>query len=175
VLRIIEPKTNAKIAALEEALTSLEKENMLLKTRIDSLQNNMMNLEDRLNEIGDFAAHTVEFGNYTKEEKEALRRKYNIKDFSEQEKQLTHDYGEIAKELQKEKGYLDEKDWEELKRRFAARFKKRAKAKERNEKSKKEDEDEEPFPNEDREESEAYGYESTAEIDLEDAEAEEAS
>jgi len=30
-----------------------------------------MNLEDRLNEISDFAAHTVEFGSYTKEEKEA--------------------------------------------------------------------------------------------------------
>lgn len=173
VLRIEESETIAKIPALENALTSLEKENMLLKTRIDNLQSNTMNLEDRLNEIGDFAAHTVEFGSYTKEEKDALRRKYNIKEFSEERKQLMHDYNEIAMELQKEKGYLDEKDNKELKRRFATRLKKRQMAKERNEKSKKEDADEKPFPNEDSDDSEAYGYESTAEMDLEDAEAEE--
>ena len=88
-----------------------------------------------LNEIGDFAAHTVEFGRYTEEEKEALRRKYNSREFSEEEKQPIHDYREIAKELQKEKGYLDEKDDEELKRRFATRLKKRQKAKERDDNS----------------------------------------
>lgn len=71
---------------LKETLTTLEKENMVLKTRIDNLQSNTMNLEDRLNEIGDFAAHTVEFGPYTDEEKEALRRKYNIREFSKEDK-----------------------------------------------------------------------------------------
>jgi len=114
---------------LKETLTSVEKENMILKTRIDNLQSNTMKLEDRLDEIGDFVAHTVEFGPYTKEEKDALRRKYNIKEFSEEEKQLKHDFNEIAMKLQKEKGYLDEKDWKELKRRFKAKYRKREKAK----------------------------------------------
>ena len=116
---------------LKETLTTLEKENMVLKTRIDNLQSNTMNLEDRLNEIGDFAAHTVEFGPYTDEEKEALRRKYNIREFSKEDKQLMHEYNEIAMELQKEKGYLDEKDMVELKKRFKARLKKRGKTKKR--------------------------------------------
>lgn len=116
---------------LKETLTTLEKENMVLKTRIDNLQSNTMNLEDRLNEIGDFAAHTVEFGPYTDEEKEALRRKCNIREFSKEDKQLMHECNEIAMELQKEKGYLDEKDMVELKKRFKARLKKRGKTKKR--------------------------------------------
>jgi len=114
---------------LKATLTTLEKENMVLKTRIDNLQSNTRKLEDRLNEIGDFAAHIVEFGRYTEEEKAALRRKYKIKEFSEEEKQLMHDYDEIAMELQKEKGHLDERDMVELKRRFKARLKKREKTK----------------------------------------------
>lgn len=42
-----------------------------------------------------------------------------------------HEYNEIAMELQKEKGYLDEKDMVELKKRFKARLKKRGKTKKR--------------------------------------------
>ncbi|MFB0514480.1 MAG: tyrosine-type recombinase/integrase [Candidatus Bathyarchaeia archaeon] len=135
VLRINEPKTNAKIPALEQALTSLEKENMLLKTRIDNLQSNTMNLEERLDKIGDFMASTVEFGNYTEEEKEAVRRKFNLREFTEEEKQQMDDLKEIVTVLQGEKGYMDEKDNEELKRRFAAKLKKRQMAKERDDKA----------------------------------------
>ena len=87
---------------------------MLFKTRIANLQSNIMNLSKRLNKIGDFAAHTVEFGNFTREEKNDLRMKYNIKELSEEDKQLMHDYNEIALELQKDKGSLYEKDWNEL-------------------------------------------------------------
>lgn len=114
---------------LKETLTTLEKENMVLKTRIDNLQSNTMNLEDRLNDIGDFVAHKVEFGPYTEAEKEAVRRKFNIREFPEEKRQLMHDYNEIAMDLQKAKGYLDEKDMVELKKRFKARLKKREKAK----------------------------------------------
>lgn len=44
--------------------------------------------------------------------------------------------------------------------------------KKRKKESRKETEGHEPFPDEDREDSEAYGYESSAEMDLEDEEAE---
>lgn len=46
-------------------------------------------------------------------------------------------------------------------------------AKKRKQESKKPEEQREPFPDEDREDSEAFGYESSAEMDLEDEEAEE--
>ena len=69
------------------------------------------------------------------EEKEALRKRYNIREFSKEEKKRIQDFMEIEMELQKEKGYLDQKDEKELKRRFAARLKKRQMAKERDEKS----------------------------------------
>jgi len=136
----LEPQINNRVGdvkktvdLLKETLTTLEKENLILKTRIDNLQSNAVTLEDRLNEIGDFAAHVVEFGRYTEEEKEALRRKYNIKEFPEEERQLMHILGEIRKELQKEKSYLDEKDEKEVTRRFAAIYKKREKAKKKKE------------------------------------------
>jgi len=79
-----------------------------LKTRIDNLQSNTVNLENRLNEIGDFAAHTVEFGSYTEEEKEALRRKCKIREFSEEEKQRMQDIVVIMRDLQEEKGEIKE-------------------------------------------------------------------
>jgi len=124
-----------QVEMFKEALTSVEKENMVLKARIDNLQSNTMNLEDRLNEIGELVAHNIEFGPYAKEEKEALRKRYNIREFSKEEKKRIQDFMEIEMELQKEKGYLDQKDEKELKRRFAARLKKRQMAKERDEKS----------------------------------------
>jgi len=130
----LESRTNNRVGDIEktvdmlkETLTTLEKENMVLKTRIDNLQSNAIKLEDRLNEIGDFVAHNIEFGPYTEGEKEVLRRKYNIREFPEEEKQLMHDYNEMAMALQREKGYLDEKDWAELKKRFKAILKKREK------------------------------------------------
>jgi len=113
---------------MKETLTALEKENMVLKTRIDNLQENTIKLGTRLDDYEDFALHYIEFGPLNEEEKEALRRKLNItKDFSPEMKELLHDFGEIMQELQKEKGDLDEK--EELTRRFEALVKKRAKAK----------------------------------------------
>ena len=132
----LEPRTNNRVGDIEktvdvlkETLGTLEKENMVLKTRVDNLQSNTMKLEERLNEIGGFVAQTVEFGKYTEKEKEALRKKYNIREFSEEEKQLMKDYLEMSRELQKEKGYLDEKDMVEFKKRFKAKLKKREKAK----------------------------------------------
>jgi len=135
----LEPKPNRvgdmekTVDLLKETLTTLEKENSVLKTRIDNLQSNTTTLEDRLNEIGDFAAHVVEFGRYNEEEKEALRRTYNIKEFPEEEKQLMYAHKEIFEELQGEKGYLDEKEWKELDRRFTAKVEEWMKAKKKKE------------------------------------------
>jgi len=83
----LEGKNNRRVTAVEQqlailtdALNSVERENMVLKTRIDNLQSNAMKLDKKLNEIGDFIAHTIEFGRYNEEEKEALRKKYKIEE-----------------------------------------------------------------------------------------------
>ena len=108
---------------LKNALTSVEKENLILKTRLNNLQDNTLKLENRVNEIGDLVAHRIELGNYTENEKEAFRKQYKIKDFSDEEKQLLHVFQDISREIQGEKGYMDAKDSKEFDRRFNAYLK----------------------------------------------------
>lgn len=116
---------------LKETLTTLEKENAILKTRIDNLQDSAVKLEDSLNDVRGYMASHVEFSNYTEEEKEAIRRRYNLREYTDEEKQQMYDLTELVKEIQGEKGYMTKEDDEELKRRFAERLRKREKAKQR--------------------------------------------
>jgi len=121
-----------ELGVLKEALTSVEKENILFKTRIDNLQNVMKELENKVTQYGDWLNNWVEFSkDYTEEEKEVIRKQLGLREFSKEEKQLMHDFYEIGRELQKAKGYLDEKDMVKLKKRFEARFKEREMAKKR--------------------------------------------
>jgi len=102
------------------ALTSVEKENLVLKTRLNNLQDNTLRLENRLDQIGDLVAHNIEFGHYSEEEKNAIRKKYRIKEFSEEEKELLYAYQRIFEEVQGPKGHLDPEDMKEVERRYQA-------------------------------------------------------
>jgi len=114
---------------LKEALTSLEKENMVFKTRIDNLQKTTMELEDRVKEYGGWIANWVEFSNFTEAEKDAIRRKLNIRGFTDEEKELMRELIAITNELTDEKGEIDS---EGVERRFKAMIKKRQKEKRKN-------------------------------------------
>jgi regulator of replication initiation timing len=114
-----------ELSELKEALTSLEKENTTLKVRVNNLQSNTMELEGRLNDYGELLANWVEFGKFSDEEKEAIRRKWKIREFSQEEKQWTQEVMTVATDLQKEKGFLDEEDTEEVKRRLKPLLEKR--------------------------------------------------
>lgn len=119
-----------RIEQLESALGQLEKENMTFRTRIDNLHTTTMNLESRLKEYGDLLANWVEFGSFDEEEKEAMRRTWNIREFSQEEKQWYHEVMTVMMDMQKEKGYLDEKDMKEVKRRLKPLLEKHEKRKE---------------------------------------------
>jgi hypothetical protein len=123
----LEGRNNGNTSAMKQeldnfkiALTSVEKENMILKTRLNNLQNNTLKLENRLNQIGDLVAHNIEFGNYSEKEKQAIRKQYRIRDFSDDEKELLHAFQDISREVQGEKGYMAAKDNEEFDRRYQA-------------------------------------------------------
>jgi len=111
-----------ELGVMKETLSSLEKENIVLKVRIDNLQSMTVQLEDRLNEYGELLTSYVEFGSFNEEEKTAIRKKFKIREYSKKEKEWMHAFMKIGLELQGEKGFLDAKDHKELKRRFEAWF-----------------------------------------------------
>lgn len=120
----LESKSNGRVSSLEqdlgmvkEALTSLEKENMTLKVRVNSLQSNTMELEDRLDKYGELLANWVEIGNFTEEEKAAMRMKWNIREWTEDERENMRAFLDLANELKNEKGEVKD---EEFRRRFKA-------------------------------------------------------
>lgn len=108
-----------QIARLENALSHVESENLAFKVRVDNLQKTTKSLEDRLSNLTDLLSEQVEFfWNCSEEEKEALRRKYGLRKYSEEYKEIYRAFNAMTMELQKEKGYLDEKDVKELKRQL---------------------------------------------------------
>ena len=119
-----------ELGIVKEALTSVEKENMTLKVRLENLQGSTMKIESRLDEYGELLASWVESAKFTDEEKEAVRRRWNIREFSQEEKQWTQEVMTVMTDLQKEKGHLDEEDMKEMKRRLKPLLEKREKAKE---------------------------------------------
>jgi len=103
---------------LSDALKQVETENHIFKFRIDHLQDTAEKLTRRIDEYDELVAGWVEFGNNTEEEKDALRKKYSLKEIPEDRRKLVTDFTAIMLELQKEKGFLNEEDVQELKRRF---------------------------------------------------------
>lgn len=105
------------------------------------------------------------------------QRALGLKITPKEQKEMLHFVHDTALELQKNRGYLDEKDEKELEQRFEAWTIKRMKERENAQEGQKKEKEFEkrakskPFPDEDREGSEAYGYESSAEMDFEDEEA----
>jgi len=123
------PKANGRFGAVEqelgelkEALTGLEKENMTLKVRVNNLQSNTVELEGKLDQYGELLVNWVEMGNFTEEEKVAMRMKWNIREWTEEERERTRAFLDLANELKNEKGEVNE---EELRRRFKAFLEKR--------------------------------------------------
>jgi len=116
-----------RIEQLENALAQLERENMTSKTRIDNLHVTTISLESKLKEYGELLAHWVDSYEFTEEEKEAIRRKWNIRKISEQEKQYLRDLTTIMEEIRKGEGHLDEEDMNKLKRRLKAVLEKKEK------------------------------------------------
>jgi len=126
----LEARNNGNVTAVKQeldnfksALTNLEKENLILKTRLNNLQENTLEFENRLNKIGDWVAHNLEFGTYDEEEKEAIRKQYKIKDFSDDEKQILHVFQDMWNEIQGENGHMNPKKYKEFNRRFNAYLK----------------------------------------------------
>lgn len=112
-----------QISTLKKALISVEKENLVFKTRIDNLQNGMNELESKIAQYGEWLTNWVEFSNYTEEEKQAIRRKLNLREYPEEEKGMMRLYLATARELE-ENGKVDPK---KLEREFTARLKRRGK------------------------------------------------
>jgi integrase len=109
-----------EMGIMKEALTSVEKENMTLKVRLENLQGNTMKIESRLNEYGELLAHWVDSYGFNEEEKEAILSKYNLRKISEQEKQRMRDVTTIMEEIRKEEGHLSKEDTNKLKKRLKA-------------------------------------------------------
>jgi len=99
-------------------------EEFYTKTRIDNLQNVMKELEDKVTKYGEWLTNWIEFSNYTEEEKQAIRRKLNLREYSEEEKEMMKLFVATARELEEENGMVDAK---KLDREFKARLKRRLK------------------------------------------------
>jgi hypothetical protein len=106
-----------ELGELKEALTSIEKENMTLKTRVNNLQSNTMKLEDRLDNYSELLANWVEMGDFTQEEKNAIRMKWKIREWTEEEREQMRAFVDFATELKNEKGKVND---EEFRRRLKA-------------------------------------------------------
>ncbi len=106
-----------ELGELKEALTGLEKENMTLKVRVNNLQSNTMELEGRLDDYGELLANWVEMGHFTEEEKTAIRMKWNIREWTEEEREQMRAFLALANEMKNEKGEVND---EEFRRRFKA-------------------------------------------------------
>lgn len=125
----LESKANGRVgaveqelAAMKETLTSLEKENMTLKVRVDNLQSNTVKVEGRLDEYSELLANWVEMSSSTEEEKAAIRMKWNIREWTEEERERVRTFLDLANELKNEKGEVND---EEFRRRFKAFLEKR--------------------------------------------------
>jgi len=76
-------------------------------------------LVDRLNGITDLVSEQVEFfGKFSEEEKAAMRKRYDLKQYSSEDKELIRAFAAMAMELQRGKGYMNAEDHKELKKRF---------------------------------------------------------
>lgn len=70
-----------ELGVLKEALTTVEKENITFKMRIDNLQKTTVDLESKLEEYGGMINTWLELNdNFTQEEKEAIRRRLGLRE-----------------------------------------------------------------------------------------------
>jgi glutathionylspermidine synthase len=76
-----------------------------------------MKLEDRLDNYSELLANWVEMGDFTQEEKNAIRMKWKIREWTEEEREQMRAFVDFATELKNEKGKVND---EEFRRRLKA-------------------------------------------------------
>jgi hypothetical protein len=111
--------------SVEVLKAETQKTNLLFREEIETLENRTLELQTSLNELRDFFSNTIEFGSYNEEEKEALRKKFNLTTPSPEEIQFRHEVMTWVKEITGKKGpriSLTEKEENELGRRIAANW-----------------------------------------------------
>jgi hypothetical protein len=93
-----------------------------------------MKLEAKVDALADFVNCSIEFNpDYSEKEKEAIRKKYNLQDFTSEEIELMRTLQAMTQQLQREKGtrYLTAEDDKELRRQFQAWLIEREQSKEK--------------------------------------------
>ena len=90
---------------------------MTLKVRVENLQSNTTKVESGLKEYREILADWVEMSGYTEEEKTAIRIKWNIRGWTEEERGQARAFLALVNELKNEKGEVNE---EKFRRRFKA-------------------------------------------------------
>jgi site-specific recombinase XerD len=108
--------------SVEVLKAEAQKTNLLFKEEIETLENRTLELQKKLDEFREWVSSDIEFGHYSKEEKEFLRRKMNLRKYSPEERQRILEFKAWLKELSGEDGFLDEEGAEELKRRIKAKL-----------------------------------------------------
>jgi hypothetical protein len=111
-----------QIEKLSDALKQVETENHTFKFRIDQLQDTDEKLKGRIDEYGELLAGWVEMSRFTEEEKAAMRKKWNIREWTEEERELVRGFVALANELKNKKGEVND---EEFNRRFKAFLKRK--------------------------------------------------
>lgn len=140
---------NRKLEELEKNLKTTMSQNQeafnktiaILTERIGKEENERKNLEEtsqrlqeKLEDITDLVSQRVEFFSvYSEKEKEAMRKRFGLKEYSEEEKEVYRAFRDISMEIQKERGtrYLTAEDDKEMRRRFQAWLIEREQSKEK--------------------------------------------
>jgi hypothetical protein len=111
-----------QVEKLKDSVRQVEVENLSYRTRVESLQMSISELASEVETIRGLVSEQVEFGNFKKEEKEALRQKYNLREYTPEERQRGLEFRAWLKELSDKEGCLDEEGAEELRKRIKAKL-----------------------------------------------------
>jgi integrase len=115
-----------RIKKLENAIVDLSKKCQNSDTISETLTKRMIALEEELENVSGFIATNLEFDEeLTDQEKQALRKKFGIREFTEKERELLQAYRNITKEFCDEEGNLTPVNAKEIDKKFQAYLKKR--------------------------------------------------